>query len=263
MAKTKITELDSLLVAADADVLPIVDMTTPETKKITKEHLVAGLSEVGHTHVEDDVTNLDKYTKTEVDNLLLTVSGTTDHSVLDELDYASSGHTGFQPAGDYLTEANFTTYSGTLQSQITDIVDEDYLHTQVITPTADHAATGPQYDEINAGASITTMDCVYLHSDGSFYKANAGASATALGLLAVSLETKTSGNKMNVALPGCLVRDNSWTWTVGGTMYLAPVSGDLTQTIPSGANQVIRIVGYATHINRIFFNPDNTYIIHS
>jgi len=54
--------------------------------------------------------------------------GTSFHSELYELDYASSGHTGFQPAGDYLTEEEFSTYSGTLQTQIDDKSDIGHLH---------------------------------------------------------------------------------------------------------------------------------------
>jgi len=40
------------------------------------------------------------------------------HSKMDELGFVESGHTGFQPAGDYLTDSEFSTYSGTLQTQI-------------------------------------------------------------------------------------------------------------------------------------------------
>ncbi len=55
------------------------------------------------------------YTEAEVDALIASVSGTTgsgitDHSELNELDYALSGHTGFQPAGTYLTNAEFPRY---------------------------------------------------------------------------------------------------------------------------------------------------------
>ena len=45
-----------------------------------------------------------------------TISG--NHSEFSELDYASAGHTGFQPAGDYATDAELTTTSGTLQTDI-------------------------------------------------------------------------------------------------------------------------------------------------
>lgn len=48
-----------------------------------------------HLHEEGDITDLDKYTQAEVDALIASASGTTDHSDLDNLDYASSGHTGF------------------------------------------------------------------------------------------------------------------------------------------------------------------------
>ena len=40
--------------------------------------------------------------------------GSSNHSELNELDYASAGHTGFQPAGDYVTEAELLTTSGSL-----------------------------------------------------------------------------------------------------------------------------------------------------
>jgi hypothetical protein len=60
----------------------------------------------------------DYYTQAEVDALIASASGTTDHSALSNLDYASSGHTGFQPAGDYVTTAQLVTASGDIVSQI-------------------------------------------------------------------------------------------------------------------------------------------------
>jgi len=66
-----------------------------------------------HFHVEGDITDLDKYTQAEVDALITTISGQLDdHNELNNLDYASSGHTGFQPAGDYATNIDLATVSG-------------------------------------------------------------------------------------------------------------------------------------------------------
>jgi hypothetical protein len=54
----------------------------------------------------------------------ITISGAgasvagADHSDLSNLDYASAGHTGFQPAGDYITETTMTTISGDIVSQM-------------------------------------------------------------------------------------------------------------------------------------------------
>ena len=57
-------------------------------------------------------------------------TGTSIHSELSNLDYASSGHTGFQPSGDYVTDSEFSTYSGTLQSQIDGKSDTGHSHTE-------------------------------------------------------------------------------------------------------------------------------------
>lgn len=130
-------------------------------------------------------------------------------------------------------------------------------------PASDHTANGPKTNDINAGESVTIVDCVYLHSDGEWHKTDADAVATAEGMLAVSLETKTDGNAMNVAMPGSFVRDDSWTWTVGQEIYLALESGNMTQVAPSGTDDVVRILGHATHANRIFFRPEQTIVVHN
>jgi hypothetical protein len=76
-------------------------------------------SDVGHSHTESDISNLDKYTQSEVDSLITTISGKLDdHNELNNLDYASAGHTGFQPAGDYATDSELTSTSGILQTNI-------------------------------------------------------------------------------------------------------------------------------------------------
>jgi predicted RecA/RadA family phage recombinase len=131
-----------------------------------------------------------------------------------------------------------------------------------VTPDSDHTATGPQTNDINAGESVTALQCVYLHSDGEWHLADADAEATGGGLLALALETKTDGEAMNVALPGSFVRDDSWDWTVGDAVYLSTTEGSLTQTAPSGTDDVVRILGWATHTDRIYFNP-LLYVIHN
>jgi hypothetical protein len=82
---------------------------------------IDGKAPTVHSHVEADITDLDKYTQAEVDALITTISGQLDdHNELNNLDYASSGHTGFQAAGDYATNSKLSTVSGVLQSQITE-----------------------------------------------------------------------------------------------------------------------------------------------
>jgi len=70
------------------------------------------------------VTPIEDYhltTKFYVDSEIATISGQIDdHSELNGLDYASAGHTGFQPTGDYATNTKVDTLSGTLDSHTGD-----------------------------------------------------------------------------------------------------------------------------------------------
>jgi hypothetical protein len=99
--------------------------TEVDTISGTLQTDIDGKSDTDHLH--DDRY----YTESEVDDLITTISGKLDdHNELNNLDYASSGHTGFQPAGDYLTDIEFTTCSGTLQSQIDGKSDTGHTHTE-------------------------------------------------------------------------------------------------------------------------------------
>ena len=82
-------------------------------------------------------------------------------------------------------------------------------------------------------------------------------------MLAIALEGKADGEAMNVALAGCFVRDDTWAWTVGGKIYLSCTTGALTQTAPFGEDDVVRIIGYATHADRLFFSPEQTVVIYT
>lgn len=131
------------------------------------------------------------------------------------------------------------------------------------TPNSDHSANGPKTSTFNAGESVTVMDLVYLKSDGEWWKTDADAEATAGGLLAISLETKSDGQAMSVALPGSFVRDDTWNWTVGATLYIdTATAGGITATQPSGTDDVIRVVGFAVTADVIYFNPSPDYITH-
>ncbi|MCK5200307.1 MAG: hypothetical protein KAR21_18245, partial [Spirochaetales bacterium] len=77
------------------------------------------------SHIHDDRY----YTESEIDDIITTISGKLDdHNELNNLDYASSGHTGFQPAGDYATDSELTSVSGILQINIDGKSDVVHTH---------------------------------------------------------------------------------------------------------------------------------------
>ena len=150
--------------------------------------------------------------------------GTSSHSALTELDYASAGHTGFV-------------------STMQPVLPEDQSASgDVVTMQVDVNATG-------FGATL------HMDTDGNWIEADADAEAT-MPCQALALETGTGSKE--VLLRG-FVRDDTWTWTVGGVnglIYVSCTAGELTQTTVSGSGNQAQVVGFATHANRMFFNPN-------
>ena len=60
------------------------------------------------------------------------------------------------------------------------------------------------------------------------------------------------------------LRDDSYAgWTVGGLLYLSTTAGAITQTAPSGTDDVIQILGVAYASKIIFFNPQLVQVEHT
>jgi hypothetical protein len=131
----------------------------------------------------------------------------------------------------------------------------------VIEPTTDLTADGPNTSSKNAGESVTIMQTVYLSSTGVWMLTDAAYEGFSKGLLGIALQTKTTGQAMKVALPGCIVRNDAWAWaTVGAPLYLSTTMGQITDAAPSGTDDVVRVIGWALTDNCIYFNPSPDYI---
>lgn len=112
-----------------------------------------------------------------------------------------------------------------------------------------------------AGESIGGFQPCYFKSDGKMWKTDADAEATSKGLLGLSLEALSVDVAGKFLLVG-FARDDSWAWvTLGGPIYLSGVVGQLTQAIPVGVGDAVRVVGYATHADRLRWCPDSYYTI--
>lgn len=135
----------------------------------------------------------------------------------------------------------------------------------VIEPASDDTYEGEVSNDLNAGDTIAQWDLVYLDStSGRWEFADADAAATSgQVLLAMATASGTDGNPMNVIFRG-IVRNDGWTWTtVGAPLYVSTTPGGITQTQPSGTDDVIRVVGYVISDDCIYFNPETDWIIHT
>jgi hypothetical protein len=123
------------------------------------------------------------------------------------------------------------------------------------SPASDHTAVGPCTNAFASGYTASAFDLVFMGSGGKWLEVDADAVATCKGMIGLALEAKNDTEAMLVALPGSFVRDDTWAWTVGATLYAGETLGAMQEAIPTGADAVIKVVGFAVSADVIFFNP--------
>ena len=131
----------------------------------------------------------------------------------------------------------------------------DNCRIDLTLPTADTYCTGPTTDSFASGYSSAVGDLVFFGSGGKWLEVDADAVATCKGLMGIALEAKNDTEAMKVALPGSMIRLDAWNWTVGDTLYAGETLGAMQNTIPTGADAIIKVVAFALSADVIFFNP--------
>lgn len=205
-----------------------------------------GFSPDTHTHTVVSLSDtpaaydVNKYLKSTTSGTeWATVSGGSgnDHSVLSNLGYGDSGHTGQLPIGEY------------------DIKFDSLL-------SADGKYSGKTFDGV-LGDTLAFGDLVYLNTaDQRWEKADADAEVTSGDVdLAIVLVSGSDGDTRLLLEEG-FVRENDWDFTsYGKALYISTISGTMTQTVVSGSGDIVRIVGYAsTFADQIRFDPSKTWV---
>lgn len=81
--------------------------------------------------------------------------------------------------------------------------------------------------------------------------------------LVLATEALTAWNS-GLFLMQWIVRNDGWTWSSGGvTLYLSLTPWEMTETAPSGTDEVIQICGYALSADTIYWNPQLVTVIHT
>lgn len=113
-----------------------------------------------------------------------------------------------------------------------------------------------------AGENLVAGDVVYFKgSDGKCWKAdaNVAGASPAMGLAMSTIAANATGQ---ILLHG-IARLDSWSWTPGSVLYLSTTAGALTATQPTATDDVIQILGIATHADRVYWYPQLTWISHT
>lgn len=130
-------------------------------------------------------------------------------------------------------------------------------------PAADVTASG-LIITLTAAGNVGFGDVCYIASTGKATIVDADAIASSSGIV-MALGTISADAAGSFLLHG-IARNDAWNWTVGGLIYItvtATTGNTLSQTAPSGTDDVIQIVGVATHADRMFFNPQLVQIEHT
>lgn len=136
---------------------------------------------------------------------------------------------------------------------------------RVIDPTPAAAGFSGNTLALTSNQTQGIGDAVRINSTGkaALAKADAIANASAI-LLAVAAVTGSVAS--NYLLPGGTLKlAASPTWTIGGLIYLSATGttgNTLTQTAPSGANNVIQVLGVAIDVDTILFQPSLVQVEH-
>jgi hypothetical protein len=238
----KITELPELAVApAVDDVLPLVDISTTLTKKISTANLLA-------SKVTANVA-ITPATKTKVtydaSGLVTVGADATTADIADSSDKR------------YCTDAQKVVIGNTSNTNTGD---------QTSLPLATPGA-GAVSGIILALTSTETQavgDACQIDSSGKAHLAKGDAIAHA-GVIVLAAHT-VSGSAANTYLThGVMKLASSPSWTVGGLIYLSTTGttgNTLTQTAPSGADNVIQVLGVALAADTMLFSPSLVQIEH-
>lgn len=124
------------------------------------------------------------------------------------------------------------------------------------SPASDHTASGLKII-LTATANMAFGDVGYIASTGKVSLIDADAIATMTGIVMCADATIDANASGNFLLLG-IARDDTWNWTVGGTIYgtVTGTSGNtLSQTAPTATDDVVQKLGVALSADTIYFYP--------
>ena len=130
---------------------------------------------------------------------------------------------------------------------------------------ADHGYAGMSaLLRVGDGANVGAFDLVCISDvTNEVQIADASAVATAKVMGINPSNSAISDNAEGVILLHGFVRDDTWNWTTGQTLYLSETAGDITATAPTTDGAFVVPIGIALEPDMIYFNPSQTIIEHA
>jgi len=125
----------------------------------------------------------------------------------------------------------------------------------------DHTYTGLSAQML-AGGAISAFDLVCIHTTTQeVVEADASSYTTArvIGIAPAAISDTATGT---ILLQG-FIRDDTWAWTTGSTLYLSETAGAMTHTAPSTDGAFVVVIGIALSPDVVYMNPSMDVIEHA
>jgi hypothetical protein len=108
---------------------------------------------------------------------------------------------------------------------------------------------------------------VYLDDAAGEFKLASADTAGCFPARGIACNTDDDGQPATIMVLG-VMRDDSWNFTEGQTLYLSGTSGgaakgSITGTAPSGTGDCVQVVGFALSDDEAFFNFTGVYAEHT
>jgi len=134
---------------------------------------------------------------------------------------------------------------------------KNILYDTTPADTVDDGFTG----SFVASGVLARGNLCYVKTTGAAAKANAASGATASALLVLSPGSVADGSSFAAIMPGTMMGHSAWAWSCGKPIFMGSSAGSMTQTRPSAASAIVRVVGYGgRNSNCMWFDPDKTWI---
>lgn len=123
------------------------------------------------------------------------------------------------------------------------------------TPAANNDYVGFTDQGLLASASFTRWQSVGINSSGQLALASATNGILSLGLLVADVASGAAGEFLNHGV----ARNDSWSWTPGGPVWVSVTTGGITQLRPAASGNVQQPIGFARSATTILINVGQAY----
>ena len=124
------------------------------------------------------------------------------------------------------------------------------------TPTASTASGSGTIVNWSVSTSVSAGTLYVVKSDGGWTTADADSEAKSRSMAAIALGSNATAGML---LQGFFYK-SSHGFAIGAPLYISNTAGAFSNSRPTGTGDYVRIIGYATSTNYIYFDPDKTWV---